>query len=74
MMTYLDGPKGCFVHTLASGTTSTPVRELISRIRAEWAAIHAEEGVTFLFILVMLTTAAHPNTRRFTPLVLPAAL
>ncbi len=39
-----------------------------------WAAILGEAGVTFLLILAILTTAAHPNTRRFTPLVLPAVL
>ena len=33
-----------------------------------------ETGVTFLLILAILTTAAHPGTRRFTPLVLPAVL
>jgi aquaporin Z len=39
-----------------------------------WAAMLGEAGVTFLLILAVLTTAAHPNTRRFTPLVLPAVL
>jgi aquaporin Z len=39
-----------------------------------WAAMLGEAGVTFLLILAILTTAAHPNTRRFTPLVLPAVL
>jgi aquaporin Z len=33
-----------------------------------------EAGVTFLLILAILTTAAHPRTRRFTPLVMPAVL
>ena len=39
-----------------------------------WAAMLGEAGVTFLLILAILTTAAHPNTRRFTPLVLPVVL
>lgn len=39
-----------------------------------WAAMLGEAGVTFLLILAILTTAAHPNMRRFTPLVLPAVL
>jgi aquaporin Z len=39
-----------------------------------WAAMLGEAGVTFLLILAILTTAAHPNTQRFTPLVLPAVL
>jgi aquaporin Z len=34
----------------------------------------AEAGVTFLLILAILTTASHPRTRRFTPLVMPAVL
>jgi aquaporin Z len=37
-------------------------------------AMLGEMGVTFLLILAILTTAAHPRTRRFTPLVLPAVL
>lgn len=39
-----------------------------------WTAMLGEAGVTFLLILAILTTAAHPHTRRFTPLVLPAIL
>jgi len=39
-----------------------------------WAAMLGEASVTFLLILAILTTAAHPSTRRFTPLVLPAVL
>jgi aquaporin Z len=39
-----------------------------------WVAMLGEMGVTFLLILAILTTAAHPRTRRFTPLVLPAVL
>ncbi|WP_099513476.1 MIP/aquaporin family protein [Microvirga ossetica] len=39
-----------------------------------WAAMLGEAGVTFLLILAILTTAAHPRTRRFTPLVMPAVL
>lgn len=39
-----------------------------------WAALLGEAGVTFLLILAILTTAAHPHTRRFTPLVMPAVL
>jgi aquaporin Z len=39
-----------------------------------WAAMLGETGVTFLLILAILTTAAHPGTRRFTPLVLPVVL
>jgi aquaporin Z len=39
-----------------------------------WAAMLGEVGVTFLLILAILTTAAHPGTRRFTPLVLPVVL
>jgi aquaporin Z len=39
-----------------------------------WAAMLGEVGVTFLLILSILTTAAHPRTQRFTPLVLPAVL
>ena len=39
-----------------------------------WAAMLGEMGVTFLLILSILTTAAHPSTRRFTPLALPAVL
>ena len=35
-----------------------------------WAAMLGEAGVTFLLILAILTTAAHPRTRRFTPLVI----
>ena len=32
-----------------------------------WAAMLGEAGVTFLLILAIFTTAAHPRTRRFTP-------
>ena len=39
-----------------------------------WVAMLGEAGVTFLLILAILTTAAHPSTRRFTPLALPAVL
>ena len=39
-----------------------------------WAAMLGEAAVTFLLILAILTTAAHPRTRRFTPLVMPAVL
>jgi len=39
-----------------------------------WAAVLGEMGVTFLLILAILTTAAHPRTRRFTPLAMPAVL
>ena len=36
-----------------------------------WIALLAEAGVTGLFIVTILTTAAHPRTRRFTPLTVP---
>jgi aquaporin Z len=39
-----------------------------------WVAMLGETGVTFLLILAILATAAHPGTRRLTPLVLPAVL
>ncbi|QRM30364.1 MIP/aquaporin family protein [Microvirga sp. VF16] len=39
-----------------------------------WAAMLGEAGVTFLLVLAILTTAAHPRTQRFTPLVMPAVL
>ena len=39
-----------------------------------WAATLGETGVTFLLILAIFTMAAHPRTRRFTPLALPVVL
>jgi len=36
-----------------------------------WTALMAEAGVTGLLIVTLFTTAAHPRTRRFTPLTLP---
>jgi aquaporin Z len=36
-----------------------------------WIALLAEAAVTGLFIVVIFTTAAHPRTRRFTPLTIP---
>jgi aquaporin Z len=39
-----------------------------------WAAALGETGVTFLLILAIFTMAAHPRTRRFTPLALPVVL
>ena len=39
-----------------------------------WVAMLGEMSVTFLLLLAILTTAAHPRTRRFTPLVLPFVL
>jgi aquaporin Z len=39
-----------------------------------WAAMVGEAGVTFLLVLAIFTAAAHPRTRRFTPLTMPAVL
>jgi aquaporin Z len=39
-----------------------------------WAALLGEIGATFLLILTIFTTAAHPQTRRFTPLSMPVVL
>jgi aquaporin Z len=36
-----------------------------------WVALLGEAAVTFLLIVTMLTTAAHPRTRNFTPLTIP---
>jgi len=36
-----------------------------------WTALMAEAGVTGLLVVTLFTTAAHPRTRRFTPLTLP---
>ena len=36
-----------------------------------WTALLAEAGVTGLFIVTIFITAAHPRTRRFTPLTVP---
>jgi aquaporin Z len=36
-----------------------------------WMALLGETGVTFLFVLAIFTIAAHPSTRRFTPLSIP---
>jgi aquaporin Z len=36
-----------------------------------WIALLGEAGVTFLLVFTIFTTAAHPRTRRFTPLTLP---
>jgi aquaporin Z len=39
-----------------------------------WMALLGETGATFLLILTIFTTAAHPRTRRFTPLAMPMVL
>jgi aquaporin Z len=36
-----------------------------------WTALLGEIGVTFLLILTIFVTAAHPRTRNFTPLTMP---
>jgi aquaporin Z len=36
-----------------------------------WMALLGEVAVTFLLIITIFTTAAHPRTRRFTPLTIP---
>jgi aquaporin Z len=36
-----------------------------------WAALMGEAGVTFLLVMTIFTTAAHPRTRNFTPFTMP---
>ncbi len=36
-----------------------------------WTALLGEAGVTFLLIMTIFTTAAHPRTRNFTPFTMP---